>query len=41
MTSQPAYQTITIDKLPNILLSKDNQIMKFGQLIECKKNSFL
>ena len=36
MASQPA-----IHILPNILQSKGNQTMKFGQLIECKvKNAF-
>ena len=35
MTSQSGYRTIVIQILPNILRSKDNQIMKFGQLIEC------
>ena len=34
MTSQPGYQTVKINTLPNILRSKDNQAMKFGQLIE-------
>ena len=35
--SQPGHETITIRK-PN----KNNQTMKFGQLIECnKKNIFL
>ena len=34
MTSQPSQQTITIHILPNISRSKDNQKMKFGQLIE-------
>ena len=33
MTSQPGYQTIVIQILPNILRSKGNQ-MKFGQLVE-------
>ena len=32
MTSQPDYQAIAIHTLPNISRSKDNQIMKFGQL---------
>ena len=37
MASQPA-----IHILPNILQSKGNQTMKFGQLIECKvKNALL
>ena len=37
MTSQSGYKTITIHILPNISRSKSNQIMKFGQLIECDK----
>ena len=42
MTSQPGYQTSTIHILPNISRSKENQAMKFGQLIEYKKiNSFI
>ena len=42
MTSQPGSQTITIHKLPNISRSKDNQKMKFGQLIEYNmRNIFL
>ena len=39
MTSQPGSQTIAI---PDILQSKGNQTMKFGQSIEYKKrNIFL
>ena len=34
MTSQPAQQTIAIYILTNISRSKDNQAMKYGQLIE-------
>ena len=34
MTSQPGQQTIGIHILPNISRTKDNQIMKFDQLIE-------
>ena len=34
MTSQPGKQTITIHILPYISISKDNQTVKFGQLIE-------
>ena len=34
MTSQPGYQTITINILFNFSRSKGNQTMKFGQLIE-------
>ena len=40
MTSQPGKQTIYI--LPNISWSKDNHIIKLGQVIEYnKKNIFL
>ena len=39
MTSQPGFQTIAIHILPNILQSKDNQTMKFGQLIEYNKRN--
>ena len=35
MMSQPGYQTIILHILPNISRSKGNQIMTFGQLIEC------
>ena len=42
MTSQPGQQTITIHKLRNISRSKGNQILKFGQVIECNtRNNFL
>ena len=42
MTSQPGLQTIATHILPNILQSKGNQTMKFGQLIEYnKRNIFL
>ena len=42
MTSQPGLQTIATHVLPNISQSKDNQTMKFGQLIEYnKRNIFL
>ena len=34
MTSQPGQQTIAIHILTNISKSKDDQAMKFGQLIE-------
>ena len=34
MMSQPGEQTILIHILPNISRSKDNQTMKFGQLID-------
>ena len=33
MMAQPAEQTITIHIYPNISGSKDNQAMKFGQVI--------
>ena len=42
MTSQPGKQTIAIQILPNISRNKDNQAMKFGQLIEYNmRNNFL
>ena len=42
VTLQPAKQTIVIHILPSISRSKDNQTMKFGQLIECNmRNSLL
>ena len=42
MTSQPGQQAIAIHILPNISRSKDNQALKFGQLIECNmRNIFL
>ena len=42
MTSQPGKQKIAMYTLPNILKGKDNQIMKFGQLIEYNmRNIFL
>ena len=42
MTSQPGLQTIAIHILPNILRSKSNQTLKFGQLIEYNiRNIFL
>ena len=42
MTSQPGQQTITIHTLPNNSQSKENQVMKFGQVIENnKRNIFL
>ena len=34
MKSKLGYQTIVVHILPNISRSKDNQTMKFGQLIE-------
>ena len=36
MTLQPEKRTIAIHKMSNISLSKDNQPMKFSQLIEYK-----
>ena len=42
MTSQSRKQTITIQVLPNISISKWNQTMTFGQLIQYKmRNIFL
>ena len=42
MTSQSGQETITIHILHNILRSKENQAMKFGQLIEYNnRNIFL
>ena len=42
MTLQPEKQTIAIHILLNISRSKDNQIIKFGQLIGYNmKNIFL
>ena len=35
MTSQPGKQAVAIHILPNVSKSKGNEIMKFGQLIEC------
>ena len=41
ITSQATAQLlITIHNLPNISRSKNDQAMKFGQLIECKKNKY-
>ena len=34
MTSQPGQQVISIQTLPNTSRSKENQTMKFGQLVE-------
>ena len=34
MTSQPGRQTVATHILPYISKSKDNQTVKFGQLIE-------
>ena len=42
MTSQPGWRAIIIHILGNILRSKGNQTMNFGQLIECNmRNIFL
>ena len=42
MTPQPGQQLTTMNILPNISTSKDNQAMKFGQLIEYNmRNIFL
>ena len=42
MTSQSGKQTVAIHILSNISRSKDNQTMKFGQLIEYNmRKSFL
>ena len=42
MTSQAGLQTFAIHILPNISQSKDNQNIKFGQLIEYnERNIFL
>ena len=39
MTLQPGQQIITIHILPNNSQSKDNQAMKFGQVIEDNKRN--
>ena len=39
MTSQHDQHTIVIHILPNVFRSKDNQTMKFGQLIEYNKRN--
>ena len=42
MSSQPGKQTIALQILPNISRSKDNQTMKFDQLIKYNiRNIFL
>ena len=42
MTLQSGKKTVAIHILPNISRSKDNQTIKFGQLIEINmRNSFL
>ena len=40
MTSQRGQQEIVIHIMPNISRSKDNQTMKFGQLIEYNIRKF-
>ena len=39
MTSQSGLQTIAIQILPYLSQSKDNETMKFGQLIEYNKSN--
>ena len=41
MMSQPGKQRIAIHILPNISRSKDNQAIKFGQLIEYNMKNIL
>ena len=42
MTSQPGYQTVAINMLPNVPRSKANQTMKLGEPIEYNmRNVFL
>ena len=41
MMSQPGLETIAIHVLPNISQSKDNQPIKFSQLIEYNKRNIL
>ena len=42
MTSKPGTQAIAIRVLPNVSRNKDNEVMKFGQLIEYNmRNIFL
>ena len=41
MTSQPALQIIATQILPHISQSKDNQTMKFGQLIEYNNRNII
>ena len=40
VTSQPEKKTIALHIFPNISKSKDNQTMKFGQLIEYNRDNF-
>ena len=39
MISQPGDQTVTIHILSNISRSKDDHVIKFGQLIEYNKRN--
>ena len=42
MTSQPGYQTVAINMLPNVPRNKANQTMKLGEPIEYNmRNVFL
>ena len=41
MTSKPVQETIATHILPDISRSKDNQTMKFGQVIGYNRNTFL
>ena len=41
MKSQPGYQGIAMHLLPNILRSKGNQTITFGQLIKYNMRNFL
>ena len=42
MTLQPGQQAIAIHILSNISRNKDNQTMKFGQIVECNmRNIFV
>ena len=40
MTSQTGKKIITIQVLPSISRSKDNQAMKIGHLIKLRENDF-
>ena len=40
MTPEPGSQIIAVHILPNISRSKDNQTMKFGQLVEYNMINF-
>ena len=42
MTSQPSKKTVSINILPNISRTKDNQTMTFGRFIESNtRNTFV